>query len=40
MKNDKGEETILFYCTQLGLMYAYEIEQEQNDEQLEQEGFI
>lgn len=35
--NNKKQETPLFYHPQLGLIYAYEIEQVQQDEQLETE---
>jgi len=38
--NDKEEQTPLFYHPRLGLMYAYEIEQMQTEEQLETDGFI
>jgi len=35
--NDKQQETPIFYSSNLGLIYAYEIEQVQQDEQLETE---
>jgi len=38
--NDKEQATLLFYHSKLGLLYAYEIEQLQTEEQLEMDGFI
>lgn len=38
--NDKEQPALLFYHPKLGLMYAYEIEQMQTEEQLEMDGFI
>ena len=38
--NDKEQPALLFYHPKLGLMYAYEIEQMQTEEQLERDSFI
>lgn len=38
--NNKKQETPIFYHPQLGLIYAYEIEQTQQDEQLETEEIL
>jgi CRISPR-associated endonuclease/helicase Cas3 len=38
--NDEKQETSIFYHQQLGLIYAYEIEQVQQDEQLETEEIL
>jgi len=38
--NDKKQETPIYYHPQLGLIYAYEIEQVQQDEQLETEEIL